>query len=169
MYYPSFITFPHPPNCFAFFKVTFFFFFPKLHVGDWSKVISIFLLLSLMWLPFKYLFIVKHTQVHIKGHFKTEILFKVWNMFLFQRLWHKYCNKNILCSDEYRDLFQSHGTVKHCISKIISVIFSTWSNLLEPSWFLLGFFFFFLSPWRIWNLFGLLWFFLLWLFEVIQN
>lgn len=49
-------------------------------------------------------------------------------MFLFKELWHKYCNKNILCSDEYRDLFQPHGTVKHCISKIISGIFSTWSK-----------------------------------------
>lgn len=138
---PTLLLFPTLQIDLLFLKLhSIFFFFSKLHVGDQSKVINIFLLLSSTWLPFKYLFTVKHTQVHIKGHFKTEILFKVWNMFLFKRLWHKYCNKNILCSDEYRDLFQLNGTVKHCISKIISGIFSTWSNLLEPSWF---FFFFF--------------------------
>lgn len=165
---PTLLLFPTLQIDLLFLKLhSIFFFFSKLHVGDQSKVINIFLLLSSTWLPFKYLFIVKHTQVHIKGHFKTEILFKVWNMFLFKRLWHKYCNKNILCSDEYRDLFQLNGTVKHCISKIISGIFSTWSNLLEPSWFF--FFSFPLANFTSTGLFGLLWFFLLWLFEVIQN
>lgn len=64
-------------------------------------------------------------------------------MFLFQRLRPKYCNKNTLCSDEYRDLFQSHGTVKHCISKIISGILSTWSKSVRT--FIFFFFVFFFS------------------------
>lgn len=95
------------------------------------------------------MFIAKHTysHTHIKNCLKREILFMVFYMFLLKELWHKYCNKNILCSSEYRDLLQLHGTVKHCISKIISGIFSTWSKSV-------GFFF----PLANFTSTGLFWF-----------
>lgn len=122
-----------------------YFFLLKLHVGGRGKIISTFLLPSALWPPTKYLFIVKHTLTYTSHSiFKTEILFfKVLNMFLFKEPWHKYCNKNILYSDEYRDLFQPHGTVKHCISKILSGIFSTWSESVRTFMFF---------PWQILHL-----------------